>query len=161
MQIRQLTDTVDQQYRHRQELSEEVLHDARTRIANLQTMVGGWMLLVLNVPKLFVYQQAQSTSSMASNEEVTQILASLVSDNETLVQNNNELQGMLSDTREELHSLQEEAEERRAVNGYAYNTGRLSVLIYWADFDHIVQTIFFLPVDRCHDRAVVACHRHA
>jgi len=34
-QIWRLADNVDQQYRHRQELSEEILHDAHLRLARL------------------------------------------------------------------------------------------------------------------------------
>ena len=60
---------------------------------------------------------------MASNKEVTQILESLVSDNETLVQSNTELQRMLAEAREELHALQEEAEEHRAHSNQPYHAG--------------------------------------
>jgi hypothetical protein len=58
--------------------------------------------------------------SLASNDEITEILESLVADNEALVQSNTELQSMLADTREELHTLQEEAEERRAGEGCSH-----------------------------------------
>lgn len=35
-QIRQLTDSVDAQYQQRQELSEVILHDAKSRLAKIQ-----------------------------------------------------------------------------------------------------------------------------
>lgn len=46
--------------------------------------------------------------------EVTQVLESLVADNEALKRDNAELQNLLAAEREELHTLQEELEERRA-----------------------------------------------
>lgn len=46
--------------------------------------------------------------------EVTKVLESLVADNEALKRDNAELQNLLAAEREELHSLQEELEERRA-----------------------------------------------
>ena len=56
---------------------------------------------------------------MANDDEVTRILESLVEDNEGLLQSNAELQSMLADAREELHSLQEEAEEYRASANFS------------------------------------------
>lgn len=46
--------------------------------------------------------------------EVTKVLESLVADNEALKRDNAELQNLLAAEREELHTLQEELEERRA-----------------------------------------------
>lgn len=46
--------------------------------------------------------------------ELTSVLESLVNDNETLKRDNAELQNMLTESREEIHTLQEEVEEHRA-----------------------------------------------
>jgi uncharacterized protein YaaN involved in tellurite resistance len=45
--------------------------------------------------------------------ELANIMESLVNDNELLKRDNSELQTMLADTREEIHTLQEEVEELR------------------------------------------------
>ncbi|KZV75370.1 hypothetical protein PENSPDRAFT_624479 [Peniophora sp. CONT] len=105
-QIRQLTDSVDAQYQQRQELSEVILHDAKSRLAKIQATV-------------------RQASSMANDGEVTHILESLVEDNEGLLQSNAELQSMLADTREELHTLQEEAEEYRAAANFSPYEGTI------------------------------------
>ena len=73
--------------------------------------------------------------SLANNDEIMGILESLVADNETLVHSNTELQSMLADAREELHALQEEAEEHRAATslshyGMPYITLDFSSLTY-------------------------------
>ena len=39
-QIRQLTDGLDAQYQQRQELSEVILHDAKSRLAKIQATVS-------------------------------------------------------------------------------------------------------------------------
>ncbi|KAI0034375.1 hypothetical protein K488DRAFT_20762, partial [Vararia minispora EC-137] len=106
-QMRQLTDSVDQNYRHRQELSEEILHDARGRLAKLHATVCGSM-------------------SLADDDEIMGILDSLVADNEVLVRSNTELQSMLVDAREELLALQEEAEEHRASTNDILSSSRPS-----------------------------------
>lgn len=51
---------------------------------------------------------------MDGYEEITRILESLVQDNETLKHDNDELQRLLSDSREDFASLQEEFEEYKA-----------------------------------------------
>ena len=45
---------------------------------------------------------------------MTKVLESLVADNEALKRDNAELQNLLAQEREELHTMQEELEERRA-----------------------------------------------
>lgn len=52
---------------------------------------------------------------MADQTELTDVLESLVNDNETLKRDNAELQHLLTESREEIHALQEEVEEQRAV----------------------------------------------
>lgn len=59
-------------------------------------------------------QQIGPHVSIEQEAELTKILQSLVNDNETLKRDNAELQHFLSDTREELHALQEEVDEQRA-----------------------------------------------
>lgn len=66
---------------------------------------------------------------MANDQEVTRILESLVEDNEGLLQSNAELQSMLADTREELHTLQEEAEEYRAAANFSPYGGGMNLTI--------------------------------
>lgn len=51
---------------------------------------------------------------MDGYEEITKILESLVQDNETLKHDNDELQQLLSHSREDFASLQEEYEEYKA-----------------------------------------------
>lgn len=51
---------------------------------------------------------------MDGYEEITKILESLVQDNETLKHDNNELQQLLAESREDFTSLQEEYEEFKA-----------------------------------------------
>ncbi|KAI0320214.1 hypothetical protein OF83DRAFT_1169499 [Amylostereum chailletii] len=102
VQIRQLQDSLNEQHRHRSELSEDILHDARARLEELQHSQYG-------------------PSSGIPSDEVTKILENLVADNEALKQSNTELQDMLADSREELRALQEEAEEYRASSSFSYN----------------------------------------
>jgi regulator of replication initiation timing len=51
---------------------------------------------------------------MTEQTEFTDVLESLVNDNETLKRDNAELQNLLAESREEIHGLQEEVEEQRA-----------------------------------------------
>ena len=58
--------------------------------------------------------------------ELTTVLESLVSDNETLKRDNAELQSMLTESREEMHKLQEELEELRARSFSIISRGKRS-----------------------------------
>jgi len=51
---------------------------------------------------------------MAQEDELTKVLESLVNDSETLKRDNAELQRLLTESREDLHALQEEVDEQRA-----------------------------------------------
>jgi hypothetical protein len=51
---------------------------------------------------------------MEYHDQVMKLLESLVADKEVLKKSNTELQELLSESREAIHSLQEEAEERMA-----------------------------------------------
>ncbi|KAI0737703.1 hypothetical protein C8Q80DRAFT_1294198 [Daedaleopsis nitida] len=94
-QVARLREDLDSQRIHRQEFSEELLNDAKQRLEQLQ------------------YHQLGHSADM-QDTEVTQVLESLVADNEALKRDNAELQNLLAAEREELHTLQEELEERRA-----------------------------------------------
>ncbi|KAI0677177.1 hypothetical protein C8Q78DRAFT_1159371 [Trametes maxima] len=93
-QVARLRDELDTQRTHRQEISEEILNDARQRLEQLQ------------------YHQPGHSSTQ--DVEVTQVLESLVADNEAFKRDNAELQNLLSASREDIRLLQEELEERRA-----------------------------------------------
>jgi energy-coupling factor transporter ATP-binding protein EcfA2 len=60
---------------------------------------------------------------MDGHDEITRILESLVQDNETLKHDNGELQQLLTDTREDFASLQEEHEEYKANPPFALSGG--------------------------------------
>ncbi|KAG6919755.1 hypothetical protein DXG01_001589 [Tephrocybe rancida] len=93
--VRRLQETLEERRVHRLESSESLLHDARLRLEALQTSQLGQTALV-------------------EQTELTAVLESLVSDNEILKRDNAELQSMLTESREEIHALQEEVEEHRA-----------------------------------------------
>ncbi|KAI0658545.1 hypothetical protein C8Q70DRAFT_1054696 [Cubamyces menziesii] len=94
-QVARLRDEVESQKVHRHELSEEILSEARQRLEQLQ------------------YHQLGHAASN-QDAEVTKVLETLVADNEALKRDNAELQNLLSASREDLRSLQEELDERRA-----------------------------------------------
>ncbi|RPD66795.1 hypothetical protein L226DRAFT_476686 [Lentinus tigrinus ALCF2SS1-7] len=94
-QVTRLREDLESQRVHRHELSEEILSDARQRLEQLQH-----------------YQLGHAAD--IQDTEVTKVLETLVADNEALKRDNAELQNLLAAEREELHSLQEELEERRA-----------------------------------------------
>ncbi|EMD40357.1 hypothetical protein CERSUDRAFT_110951 [Gelatoporia subvermispora B] len=94
-QATHLREDLHMQAVHREELSQEVLADARLRLEQLQE------------------HQLGHTGHLES-DEVTKVLESLVADNEALKRDNAELRNLLAESREELHTLQEEVEERRA-----------------------------------------------
>ncbi|KAJ3811982.1 hypothetical protein F5876DRAFT_75281 [Lentinula aff. lateritia] len=93
-EVRQLQDELEQKRLQRMESTESLLQNARSRIQILHTTFG-----------------SQSTSESA---EVTNVLESLVNDNEGLKRDNAELQSLLAESRDDLHALQQEVEERRA-----------------------------------------------
>lgn len=53
-------------------------------------------------------------TALAAQTGITEVLESLVNDNEALKRDNAELQHLLMESREEIHVLQEEVEEQRA-----------------------------------------------
>ncbi|KAM5534429.1 hypothetical protein V8D89_011896 [Ganoderma adspersum] len=94
-QVTRLREDLNVHRTHRQELSQEILADAKQRLEQLQYHQLGY-------------------SADIHDTEVKKVLESLVADNEALKHDNAELQNLLTAEREELHSLQEELEERRA-----------------------------------------------
>ena len=54
------------------------------------------------------------SSAKAEQEVLTGVIETLVNDNDILKKDNAELQRLLSESREDLHTLQEELEEQRA-----------------------------------------------
>ncbi|KAL6307178.1 hypothetical protein BKA93DRAFT_747895 [Sparassis latifolia] len=92
-QLVRLREDLDAQRSHRRVMSQEVLQDARLRLAQLQ-------------------QSGRAT--VPENTEMTTVLESLVMDNEALKRDNAELRNLLGESREDLRVLQEEIQERRA-----------------------------------------------
>ncbi|PCH40784.1 hypothetical protein WOLCODRAFT_136990 [Wolfiporia cocos MD-104 SS10] len=90
-----LREDFEMQCLHRQELSQEVLLDARQRLAQLQRMQHG-------------------NARDSEDAEMTKVLETLVADNEALKHDKAELQNLLTEAREDLRTLQEELDERRA-----------------------------------------------
>lgn len=67
--------------------------------------------------------QQLGNSPNTDDVEATNVLESLVADNEVLKRDNAELQNILSETREELRELKEEVDERRA-DDHSYSRHR-------------------------------------
>lgn len=92
--VRQLQDGLQEKRLNRLESSEFILQEARSQLE--------------------VLQRTFSHSSFSDQTEFTKVLESLVDNNESLKRDNVELQHILSESREEIHALQEEVEEYRA-----------------------------------------------
>ncbi|KAJ2930403.1 hypothetical protein H1R20_g6698, partial [Candolleomyces eurysporus] len=99
-EVRRLQEALEEKRQHRLESSETILTEARSRLESVRKNTVG-------------------TSARAEQEELTHVLESLVNDNETLQRDNGELQRLLSETREDVHTLQQDLEEQRA-NAYPY-----------------------------------------
>ncbi|XP_006456872.1 hypothetical protein AGABI2DRAFT_188669 [Agaricus bisporus var. bisporus H97] len=95
-EARRLQDSAEEKRSHRLESSLSLLQDVRTRIESIREAKQG------------------HAHTMDGYEEITKILESLVQDNETLKHDNDELQQLLSHSREDFASLQEEYEEYKA-----------------------------------------------
>ncbi|KAI0796277.1 hypothetical protein BC629DRAFT_1504292 [Irpex lacteus] len=98
-QVGRLREDLEVQRSYRQELSNEILTEARSRLQHLQH---------LDV----------SSSASGDDDEVTKVLESLVADNEALKHDNAELQNLLTEAREDLRVLREEVDEHRAETPY-------------------------------------------
>ncbi|THH05088.1 hypothetical protein EW145_g5054 [Phellinidium pouzarii] len=97
-EISRLYDDLEQQKQSRTGLSEEILRDARARLQMFQ-------------------QQQLGHTVISDNPEVTQVMESLVADNEALKRDIAELQNLLTEAREDVRMLREEVEETRAASG--------------------------------------------
>ncbi|KAF9480191.1 hypothetical protein BDN70DRAFT_877945 [Pholiota conissans] len=94
-EVRRLQDSLETKRHSRLELSESILQEARSRLDSVRNSQVG-------------------VSAQVEQDELTRVLESLVQDNEILKHDNNELQHLLSESREDLHAIQEELEEQRA-----------------------------------------------
>ncbi|KZV86382.1 hypothetical protein EXIGLDRAFT_724824 [Exidia glandulosa HHB12029] len=86
----------------RSEFSQDILNEARTRLRAMQ--------------------QSPADEPVKPQEEVTQILESLVADNELLKKDTAELQNLLAEAREDSRAMRDELEEAKAANGTAVHT---------------------------------------
>lgn len=111
-QVTRLREDLDMQRSHRQQMSEEVLADARLRLEQLQQSVRGRALTLPSRGLTFLKQLGHAVKT--DDPEVMKVLESLVADNEALKRDSAELQNLLAESREDLRALQEEMEERRA-----------------------------------------------
>ncbi|TFK24728.1 hypothetical protein FA15DRAFT_756382 [Coprinopsis marcescibilis] len=93
-EVRRLQDTLEEKRHHRLETSESLLNDAKSRLETIRSSIG--------------------TTAKAEQDELAQVVESLVNDNDILKRDNAELQRLLGESREDLHALQEELEEQRA-----------------------------------------------
>ncbi|TFK43926.1 hypothetical protein BDQ12DRAFT_643723 [Crucibulum laeve] len=94
-EVRRLQVSLEEKRQHRLESSESLLQDARVRLES-------------------IYKSHAGITVMTEENELTKVLESLVEDNENLKRDNAELQQLLTDSREDLHALQEEVDEQRA-----------------------------------------------
>ncbi|KAG6877668.1 hypothetical protein C0993_005167 [Termitomyces sp. T159_Od127] len=93
--VRRLQEALEERRMNRLESSGTLLHDARLRLEAL-------------------YSSQLGQTALIEQNELTAVLESLVSDNEILKRDNAELQSLLTESREDIHTLQEEVEEFRA-----------------------------------------------
>ncbi|KAF8806110.1 hypothetical protein BYT27DRAFT_7257530 [Phlegmacium glaucopus] len=94
-EVRRLQESLDEKRLSRLESSENILQDARSRIQSFRNSQVG-------------------LTAKAEEDELTNVLETLVNDNEILKGDNAELQHLLAESREDLHALQETLEEQRA-----------------------------------------------
>ncbi|KAJ7034158.1 hypothetical protein C8F04DRAFT_1395617 [Mycena alexandri] len=109
--VRRLQNALEEKREHRLESSESIIVDARARLEALHratTTAGVGM------------------SQQGTSEELTTVLETLVSDNETLKRDNAELQTLLADAREDCRALQEEVEDGRVNPGVGNGGGSIS-----------------------------------
>lgn len=127
-EVRRLQDSLETKRQSRLELSESILQDARSRLDSFRNSVCHKCCLPHVV--FLNYHQQVGLSAQVEQEELTHVLESLVQDNETLKHDNGELQHLLSESREDLHALQEELEEQRANQTLSRSGGtRLEVFL--------------------------------
>lgn len=94
-EVHRLQESLEEKRLSRLESSENILQGARSRIQSFRDLQLGLTV-------------------KAEQDELTNVLDSLVNDNEILKGDNAELQHLLAESREDLHELQERLEEQRA-----------------------------------------------
>ncbi|KAA1466680.1 hypothetical protein DENSPDRAFT_49152 [Dentipellis sp. KUC8613] len=110
-QIRVLQDDLEQQRMSRSVLSEDIMREARVRIEELHRTHFG---------------RRQENSDL----DVSNIIEPVITDNEALKKENAELQRLLADARDNLHSLQEDAEEHHGLARSAFADDDSSRFMY-------------------------------
>ncbi|KAG2013038.1 hypothetical protein CC2G_009975 [Coprinopsis cinerea AmutBmut pab1-1] len=90
-EVRRLQELVEEKRQHRLESSDSIIQEAKLRL------------------------QTVGLTAQAEQDELAQVMETLVNDNEVLKRDNAELQRLLAETREDVHTLQQEVEEHRAA----------------------------------------------
>ena len=126
-QLTTLHTELDQQRNHRLELSEEVSQGARSQLeAWLQSKASFAHLQCKCINCADGIIQAEPDTPITPNDDVTKMLETLVADNEMLKRDGEELQRLLSESREDFRTLQEELDELRASENKKYSRHRSS-----------------------------------
>lgn len=105
-QLTTLHTELDRERNHRLELSEEISQGAKLQL------------------ETWLRSQAEPDTPITPTGEVTKILETLVADNEMLKRDGEELQRLLSESREDYRALQEELDELRASENRKYSRHR-------------------------------------
>ncbi|KAF5334399.1 hypothetical protein D9611_013522 [Ephemerocybe angulata] len=93
-EVRRLQEALEEKRQHRLESSESIISEARSRLQSVRSSMG--------------------STAKAEQDGLTSVLETLVNDNDVLKRDNAELQRLLTESREDLHVMQEEVEEQRA-----------------------------------------------
>ncbi|KAJ7784187.1 hypothetical protein B0H16DRAFT_1356160 [Mycena metata] len=109
--VRRLQNALEEKREHRLESSESIIVDARARLEALHRATTG---------------MGAGVSQQGTSEELTTVIETLVSDNETLKRDNAELQTLLADAREDCRALQEEVEDGRVNPGVGMGSAGIS-----------------------------------
>lgn len=131
-QLTTLHTELDQHRNHRLELSEEISQGARLQLeAWLQSKVSFACFSPVRsafhastINRTYDLKQAEPNTPITPitpTDEVTKILETLVTDNEMLKRDGEELQRLLSESREDFRVLQEELDELRASENRKYS----------------------------------------
>lgn len=107
-----MNDELEDQRQSRRELAEEILRDARARLEMIQQTVS----FIFSILEYSFSMSEQQLGRTVTSElpEVTQVMESLVADNEALKRDIAELQNLLAESREDVRLLRDEVEESRA-----------------------------------------------
>ncbi|KAF9266131.1 hypothetical protein L218DRAFT_897035 [Marasmius fiardii PR-910] len=96
VEVRRLQDELQEKRVHRLESSKSIIQEARSQLQILHQSLGN--------------------THTTDTGDFTQMLESLVDDNEVLKRDNTELQTLLAQSRDDMYALQQEVEEQRALN---------------------------------------------